>query len=133
MMFNEKISMHGRYKFDVYASGGAHKWSSDYSKNFITSTGLVYPSLFAFADCFRFLSIGTGLGGNSISGGFNGWGTTGLTNPVPAYTYIGSRDCNGNSQYEPNGCGYVEAISGIILSRAWRIPPANDFFPSLFT
>lgn len=124
--------MRGRFKFNVYNSGGLLTSSSDYVNNFITTTGLCFPSYYAFADCFRYISLGLGTGANAITGGFNNWGTTGLQTSIPAYGYIGGRDCSNTSQYEPDACGYVESGNGLILSRAWRVPASPDFFDQTY-
>jgi hypothetical protein len=135
MRFNDEISLQGRFKFSVYASGGKLKYATDYVPNFITSTGLTYPSVYAFADCFRYVSLGTSNTANSILASLNGgWGTTGLTAPVNAYSYIGGKDCAGTSQYEPNTCGFLEQSGMLRLSRGWRVPAAVDtYFTSAVT
>src|SRR5581483_3806320 len=125
MLPNQNLSIRGTFKFDVYKADGTLKYSSPNINNFITSTGLCFPAYYAFADCFRFLSVGSGTTANSITGGFNGWGTTGLAQPLDGFTYIGSRtDPNdaSTSLYESEACGYREEGNKVVLTRAWRLP-----------
>jgi hypothetical protein len=125
------FNIQGQFKFDVYGSSGELKSSSDYIKNFITSTGLCYPAYYAFADCFRFLSLGSGSTGNSILTSVNnGWGTTGLQSGSP-FMYIGSRTnlaSASSTNYELGACGYQENQNYVNLSRGWRIPSGGNGF-----
>src|ERR1700761_9732486 len=50
--------LQGAFKVDLF-SGGQFMETTDWFSNFITHTGLSYPSIYAFADCFRYLSIGS--------------------------------------------------------------------------
>lgn len=128
------FNLQGQFKFDVYSPYGELKSTSDYVKNFITSTGLCYPSYFAFADCFRFLSIGSGSTGNSILTSVNnGWGTTGLQSGSP-FMYIGSRATPGtdSSYYERGACGYLENANYVTLSRGWRVPNSGVGFDKAY-
>lgn len=134
MLFQENISLQGQFKFDVYKSDGSLRYTSDYIKNFITSTGLNYPSVYAFADCFRFISLGTGSGANSIMTGVNGgWGTTGLQFPISKYSYVGGKTCEGQSLYETEACGFLEQSNTVRLTRAWRLPTGTDVFEQNYT
>lgn len=133
MLAHTQISLQGQFKFDVYKSDGSLRYTSEYLKNFITSTGLSYPSTFAFADCFRFLSVGSGTGRNSVQQAVNnGWGTTGLQSGLAAYSYIGGKTCDNVSQYESESCNFLEEGSGIRLVRAWRVPSGTGGFPTAF-
>ena len=122
------IKLGGQFKLDVFDVSGNHLRSSDYIDNFITNTGVLYPYYFAFADCFRYLSMGIGTTANST--GTNGSGgtlnippTTGLHSPVSQYTYLGS----GNyvtGGFLGGGCGnFANPHSNTIsLIRQWGIP-----------
>ena len=132
-MFNSNLNLQGRFKFSVFNRNNALKYSTDDLPNFITSTGLNYPFSFAFADCFRYLSIGSGTGANSITIGSD---TTGLQSGFnqSGYSYVGggggcaSTDHTRASEYVSAGCGYRINNTGITLSRAWRIPDGQDVF-----
>jgi hypothetical protein len=93
--------------------------------------GLNYPSQYAFADCFRFVSLGFSTTRNSIANINDGWGTTGLTTPS-SFVYIGSIE-DGVSLYEANACGYREEANQVILTRSWRIPKGTDHFEQNYT
>jgi hypothetical protein len=99
------IRVNGSYKVDIYNEDRLTQ-SSDFQSNFITSTGLSYPFDAPFADCFKYLSIGSGTGINSVL-------TTGLAEPYSDFTSLGS--------YVKNANGYIETVSGINLIRAWLI------------
>lgn len=127
--------MHGDFKFEVYGYDGKLK-SSTQVPNFITSTGLCYPSKFAFADCFRFLSLGSGTGANTIQPSVNGgWGTTGLGIPLNGFTYIGARSGFNldTTMYETEACGYREQTNELVLTRAWRVPTGGSAFNLPYT
>ena len=126
-MVSKNIAIRGRFTFNLYHSGLNVPYSSQYVDNFITSTGLSYPASFAFADCFRFISIGSGTAANSITSN-GGLGTTGLQFPISKYSYIGSRNSENVSQYEPETCGFREQNDKVILSRGWRLPTGELYF-----
>jgi hypothetical protein len=136
-MIRNDIGLAGKFKFDVYTKDGNLKYTTNYLDNFITPTGLNYPKSYAFADCFRYLSIGTGTGLNTNVGA----GTTGLDFPLTGsgYAYVGGggySNCsiNPGNQYYSKGCGYRFDTTGLTLYRAWRIPDSvNNFFTSAIT
>ena len=126
-MKESNLKLQGQFKFDLYTPQGELIKSSEYVNNFITNTGVIYPWNFAFADCFRFLSVGSGTNLNSVIYPI----TTGLQSPISQYSYIGSRsDWNSgiNATYyaQPGnfgaGCGYVNNPSGVSLIRRWNLP-----------
>lgn len=132
-MFNRNVSLEGKFKFEIYDKNHKLKSTTDYIDNFITPTGLSYPYTYSFADCFRYLSVGTGTGLNTISGG----GTTGLSRPLTGsgYAYIGGGGHSSCSQsydqlnkYISKGCGFRINNTGIELFRAWRVPEIEDTF-----
>lgn len=124
------LKLQGQFKFDLYRPNGELIKSSDYVDNFITNSGVLYPYHFAFADCFRFLSVGVGQTQNSISSD-GGFPTTGLASPIADYTYIGCRskwDEGKESSFytQPGnfgaGCGNINNDSGVSLIRQWTLP-----------
>lgn len=84
---NINYSLEGKFKVDIYKKDGTFIESSDWFNNFITPTGLSYIYRYKFADCFKFLSLGTGFGtqnyGNAILSPPPGQEpTTGLASPI---------------------------------------------------
>lgn len=131
MIFRKECAIEGKFKFDVYSKDNQLKSTTHYVPNFITSTGLNYINKFPFADCFRYLSIGSGTGSNSIVG----LGTTGLLVPISGLTYMGGGGFSSCiepeaqiNKYVTKGCGYRIDNAGITLSRAWRVPITDDTF-----
>lgn len=128
-MLDSSIKLQGKFKFDVYNEDGSLDFSTE-KGNFITPTGLSYINEYAIADCFRYLSVGTGSGQNTILSG----GTTGLQFPLTGsgYTYIGGNEVShctnrrGN-QYFGFYCGTSVESSGLKLARGWRIPSTGFF------
>lgn len=121
------LKLQGQFKFDLYDKSGNLLKSSDYVNNFITQSGLMYPMHFAFADCFRFLSIGDSDVQNSITLESE---TVGLTSPINGLIYIGSRtdfDDKNSSKYAPQpSCGYRFPNENVVeLYRMWSLP-SND-------
>lgn len=126
-MLNQHLHLKGRFKFDLYDRSGNLRKSTSVD-NFITPSGLSYPMTLPFADCFRYLSLGSGTTANSNSLGAD---TTGLAIKLPAFAYIGGNrsEEGGPNQYELEGCGYREHKSGVVLSRSWRVPSTtNSYF-----
>lgn len=125
----QKVSIQGTVDYRIYGENGELKHEVVGIKNFITSTGLTFPATYAYADCFRFISLGTGLNQNSISGSFGG--TTGLYSGIKEFLYIGSRTSFSDettADYENPGCGFSESIGQVTLSRAWKIPSGTGTF-----
>lgn len=118
------LKLQGQFKFDLYDISGNLLETSNYINNFITQSGLIYPLHFAFADCFRFLSVGSGDIANSIIPASE---TTGLEIPVPELSYIGGR----NDFYNKDStnyalfpsCGYRFPSGNVVeLYRGWTLP-----------
>jgi hypothetical protein len=99
------LRVNGAYKVDIYNEDRLTQ-SSDFQSNFITSTGLSYPFSSPFADCFKYMSVGSGTGINTVN-------TTGLAVPYAAFTSLGSHVKSAN--------GFTETVSGMRLYRAWLI------------
>lgn len=140
------IGLEGAFKVDFY-SGGKFVETTDWFNNFITPTGLFYPNIYPFVDCFRFLSLGsdgsTPNSGGYVTGvGFTGAsiGTTGLSSPINSYTtlqgttesgtYIGWQGyANGTDSNSQSACGTVLTEKGIRFYRAWTIPTGGvDYY-----
>lgn len=115
------LNLHGEFKVDVFDISGNLLRTTDYIKNFITNSGTLYPYYFAFADCFRFLSLGTGTGKNST--GLSMAPTTGLNSGVAGYQYIGSGNYT-TGGFLGGGCGNSCNPTGntITLIRQWGLP-----------
>lgn len=139
MKTNPKFSLEGAFKVDLY-SGGQFVETTDWFNNFITPTGLYYPNIYPFVDCFRFLSLGTnsaipnsgavitGIGGSIVG---QGLGTTGLATPIVTYgtnlgtqsgIYIGWEGYENGSDNSQSACGTLLTEQGPRYYRAWAIP-----------
>jgi hypothetical protein len=130
-MINENIQLNGQFKFDVYNKDGTLSYTTNFINNFITPTGLSFPDSFPFADCFRYVSLGSGNGANFVTGA----GTTGLQIPIrqSGFEYVGGYGVNSCSNtiknsYVSSACGYRIDNSGIYLYRAWRIPDDSSLY-----
>ena len=138
MKFDSHLQVQGEYTVDVYRRDGNLSYSMGPFKNFITSTGLSYPHNFAFADCFRYISFGSGTAVNSIKNTINGgWGTITLDKPMTGFSFIGGRgtqydSAHATSQY--SSASFKETISGLSLSRGWRVPIGDtNYFDTGYT
>jgi len=129
----------GEYKVDILNDKGELIEEGEWFPNFITQTGLFYPKLYSFADCFRFLSVGGG-----VSPTANSMTTTGLS--AGASTEIAVVDsasklnsANQSIRYMSKdqyhvpladdgiaGCGTISTPKGPIMFRAWEIPSGNN-------
>jgi hypothetical protein len=131
---NSKVEygIQGAFKVDLFSGGKFHS-TTDWFNNFITPTGLMYPATYPFADCFRFLSIGTSSTAHQGSTGI-GVGTTGLVSPIPSFT-------DSNGQVQPgtyidwqgyatgttnSNCGTVLTETGPRFYRAWYLPTGRE-------
>lgn len=114
------LKLEGQFKFDIYDSNHKLLRSSDFQDNFITNSGVVYPYYFAFADCFRYLSLGTGTGLNSTGVGVYP-ATIGLDYPISEFSYIGTGNLV-TGGYLGGGCGNLGFNNSISLIRQWVLP-----------
>jgi hypothetical protein len=123
MFLQKNIGVKGKFKFQVFNESSLCYETE--KENFITSTGLSYPSQYAFADCFRFVSLGIGTTPNTVVG----LGTTGLSTGVSSFSYIGGYDCSQdqNGYYASQYCGFEEEGNIVSLSRGWRVPTTGTF------
>src|SRR5882724_1635413 len=126
-MARAHLKLHGQYKVDVFDVSGNLLRTSDYIDNFITNSGTLYPYYFAFADCFRYLSLGTGTGRNST--GLSMAATTGLNSGVDGFQYIDSGFYT-TGGFLGGGCGnFVDPSSNTItLIRQWGLPDITGGF-----
>lgn len=132
---NSKIeyNVQGAFKLDLL-SGGKVVSSTDYFSNFITQTGLMFPSIYAFADCFRYLSLGSSTIASSGATSLNQLGTTGLYNPITSFStsegtlqsakYINWEGYVTGSDF--SNCGTVMSEFGPRFYRAWYVPTGNN-------
>lgn len=130
MLLNGNIELQGEYVANVYSKDGTLKQSIGPYNNFITQTGLSLISKFAIADCFRYVSLGSGNGDNSITADSNK-GTYKLETPLSQFAYIGGRTSKSDpghltSQY--NSASFTESDNTVTLSRGWKIPTGLDNF-----
>lgn len=119
----DNYTLNGEYKVDVYNKENELVNTTDYFHNFITSTGLSYPRVTGFADCFYYLSLGSGTATNSVLT------TTGLQSPIPNYQYLST------GHFFADGFGTSETAAGVSFYRAWRLPTseAEDLFQKDFS
>ncbi len=109
------IKLYGEYKVDTFSKDGIPRYSTDYFSNTITASGLEFPYDIPFADCFRYLSIGSGTSPTVITGPSY---TTGVETPIPAFQYLG--------EWNSGACGYTEHSSGVYMYRGWRVPSGSS-------
>jgi hypothetical protein len=134
MKSNIEFGLEGAFKVDLF-SGNKLMETTDWFSNFITHTGLNYPSIFPFADCFRFLSIGSGTVGNS---GYNiatsSVGTVNLEKPITTYAttagpqpgvYMGFEGYEIGDSLSQSACGTMLTEQGPAFFRAWSIPSGD--------
>lgn len=116
MNIEQNVALKGRFKFDVYNKDGVLKSSSE-QDNFITSSGLNYPTGFPFASCFRYVSLGCDDTANDLT-------TDSLSDPwnAQSYQYIG-----GPGEYLTGSFGFREYDNVLSLFRGWRVPVAGGF------
>lgn len=100
------MNLHGSYKIDIYNGHNELVESTDYIDNFITSTGLSYIFDTSVANCFKYLSIGSGSSGNAVD-------TLDLESGDARWSY--------KNNYIADSCGTIEATTGIQLYRAWLL------------
>jgi hypothetical protein len=131
---NNKVNygLEGAFKVDLY-SGGQFVSTTDYFSNFITPTGLFYPSIYPFVDCFRFLSIGRTAIPNVGVAGVSTTGTTGLASQISTYTTTAGVQSGAFIDWkayvtggEVSACGTNVAETGPRFYRAWYVPSGGQ-------
>ena len=140
------MGINGAFRVQIY-SGKTLVEDTDFFNNFITPTGLMYPNIYPFADCFRFLSLGSNSsiansGGRYTGVGFTGSsiGTTGLSTPITSFntalgnqngTYIGWQGYENKSDgFSQSACGTILTEQGPRFYRAWTIPSGGINTPN---
>jgi hypothetical protein len=132
---NGKIEygIEGAFKMDLFSGEQFHS-TTDWFSNFITPTGLMYPNLYAFADCFRYLSLGRSTSNHSGTISLGSLGTTGLLDPIGSYTTSNGSNQTANyidwrgyatGEFNSN-CGTVLSETGPRFYRAWYIPTGKQ-------
>src|ERR1017187_2973900 len=127
-----QLGLNGAFRVQVY-SGKTMTEDTDWFNNFITPTGLFFPTLYPFVDCFRFLSLGNDQSTANYGALLDGKGTTGLASPIPSFgtsdggtqnaTYIGWPGyANGSDGISESACGTILTEQGPRFYRAWTIP-----------
>lgn len=129
MKANVEIGLEGAFKFQLF-SGDTLVETHDWSSNFITATGLLYPTKYAFAECFRFLTIGTSTNVNSGLGAAN-IPTTGVYAPIKTFTTNQAEGSQkgeyiGYEGYVPGSCGTKITNFGPSFFRAWYLPTGGS-------
>ena len=129
MKANTEYGLEGAFKVDTFDGGGNLIDTTDYFSNFITASGLAYPLTKHFAECFRFLSIGTSNASNSID-------TTGLIGSPASIKVVNTFDNTtytnqsmgylGPIYYSEGNCGSIIHKDGPSYYRAWKIPSGQD-------
>lgn len=140
---NVEYGLEGAFKVDTFDASGHLVESTDWFSNFITQTGLLFPSVYSFANCFRFLTLGrdysTPNNGGSVSAAL---ATTGCYSPISKiYDDVGrEQDWRwiGHQAYEtgtlPNNSACLTTLTenGPIFYRAWTIPTGDGVFKTDF-
>ena len=139
MKTNVNIGLEGEFHIKIY-SGKTLMDEVGPVKNFITPTGLTYPQIYPFVDCFRFLSLGSDGNTSNQGGCFTGNGlphtsqpgTTGLSTGISTYQtaqgttesaqYIGWPGYANGSDNSESACGTLLTEQGPRFYRAWNIP-----------
>ena len=142
MITNTECALQGQFKVDIYNKENHLVDTTDWFNNYITNTGLFYPLTYPFADCFRFLSLGSSSSANTDA-------TTGLVNPMSFNNKFSVLDEDGSPagfQYvshwgkeayhaagpppdyaTPGSCGAQHHKTGPLLFRGWNVPSGNFY------
>lgn len=146
---NIEYNLAGAFKMDVYNQAGDFVETTDWFSNFITQTGLRYPTMYSFANCFRFLTIGKDAGNNygglgSAVPTTDGNGNVHQRNPTtgcydPVFSFLDSNSSTQNGTWmgwqayetgtDPlinSSCRTIISPNGIRFYRAWQIPSGAD-------
>ena len=123
------LHLKGQYRIQVFGKTGNLKSDSNFVDNLITKSGLRFPTGVPFADCFRYLSLGSGTVAPTIN-------DTGLLLPISEFQYFGPYKALYTGQLRPSppnpwpedsyyveeGCGTTVQSDSIQLFRTWRVP-----------
>lgn len=133
-MFGQaKLQLEGTWTVDVYKGDGTLRERIGPQSNFITQTGLSMIMDYAIADCFRYLSLGSGTTKNSI---VFGSATTGLQLPGREAYYIGGRREESDPSHTTScysAASFKESLNTVTLSRGWRVPSGEEVFQTNLT
>lgn len=123
----------------VFNKDGVLKRDTDFVDNLITSSGLLFPTGVAYADCFRYLSVGSSNAAATLS-------DTGPVSPISDYQFMGPYRIINDlgfgiidgtwpdyTYYVPEGCGTTVTDKTVELFRTWRIPSGDLGVPSAVT
>jgi hypothetical protein len=133
-----EYGLQGQFKVDIYNREDKLIDSTDYFSNFITQTGLHYPLYYNFADCFRYLSLGS-------NGSANTMDVTGLMpvgSPVAAkvkdyddgvigiqwWDYLGDAHLDKQSNSSAGSCGTIVGADGPSFYRGWKLPTGDNVY-----
>jgi hypothetical protein len=137
-----KYGLQGAFKVDIYDDKDNLVDTTKYFSNFITQSGLKYPTIYSFADCFRFLSIGQGTLANSATGNVAAGRaeTTGLQDYINSNGAMTMSDGTyqtglwmGRDWYlggTDGACGSIVTNSGPIYFRGWAVPSGGKLTSS---
>lgn len=131
-----EYKLKGSFRVRVFDKKGQMVEDTGPFNNFITPTGLSYPTTYPFVDCFRFLSLGIGTVANSGEGVARANWTTGLNSPISTYTcadgsteagqYIDYRGYVTGDALIGQGCGTISRPEGPVFYRSWQIPTGQN-------
>jgi len=125
---NTEYGLEGAFKADLYDAHGNLVDSTNYFSNFITYSGLIYPLTYHFAECFRFLTLGSSSASNSVL-------TTGIGTPISLKVVDAFENINyenqslsylGPTYYSLENCGSSVSKDGPAFFRAWKIPSGEN-------
>lgn len=138
-----ECGLEGSFKMDLYDAQGYCVKTGEWFSNFITKTGLMYPLNYSFANCFRFLTIGSNTNAWQNNGGADGTNaTTGCANPFYTFTVTSDNDATqqqqigawmgyegyetGTSAFGNSTCQTIFEGRGVRFYRAWSVPSGSQ-------
>jgi len=125
---NTEYGLEGAFKADLYDAHGNLVDSTNYFSNFITYSGLLYPLIYHFPECFSFLTLGNSSDPNTIN-------TTGIGAPISLKVADAFENINyqnqslsylGPNYYSLDNCGSSVSKDGPTYFRSWKIPSGNN-------
>lgn len=142
-MTSQNLKLKGEYRIRVFDKNKTLKSDSDYLPNLITNSGMLFPFSVAFADTFRYLTLGSG------SAAPNDYTKTGCEKAIPEFQYLGMynglttldqssnfatagklllKDYSEDYYYDPDGCGSILRPDRVELYRTWKVPTGTDAY-----
>lgn len=137
---NIEYGLEGAFKVDIFDAKGKCVETGEWFNNFITQSGLLYPKDYSFAQCFRFLTIGSNSSNNDGGRPPSAGATSGCYTPFYTFTATSDNDVTTETQkgawmgYE----GYVTGVlgnstcqtilesKGVRFYRAWSVPSGAE-------